>query len=166
VAISALAVAAAMGPSLFTQAVAADPSSAQTSQHDALIQAAQACHQLTLFQISQKQTDAQTKEEAAESDCVSQSRQRESFSGYAPSCITKAKTAYDDTLTALTKQKFDADGLLKNETAAIGYAFTNINSCPQACTAGMRQVYTTPAAQLSCSQLASLLGVSTTPASQ
>ena len=162
VAISALAVAT-------TAAIASpSPTPNQVSQHDQLIQAAQSCHQLTLFQLSQSQTDAQTKEQAAEIDCVTkgQSQSRTTSTGtsygttYASQCINQAKEAYNLTVSGLDQQRVAADGLLTKEIAAIGYIFSNINGCPQACSAGMRQTFSTPAAQLRCSQLSSQLGVS------
>ena len=157
--IGALAVATAAGPSMFAQAAGAGPSSAQVSQHDQLIQAAQACHQLALFQIKQGQTDAQTTRQSREAYCKS----TQTVLDPNPGCFTTARDAYNATLLTLQQQRFSADGVFQKESDGISYAFSNINACPQACSAGMRQIYTQPAAQLSCSQLASLLGVSTTP---
>ena len=153
VAIGALAAATAAGltPSLFAPA-AASPSSTQVSQHDQLIQAAQSCHQLALFQISQSQTDAETRKQSKEATCKGD-----------PGCFRIAEDAYNATLTDLQQKRFAADGVLKKEIAAIGYAFSNMNGCPQACSSGMRAIYSQPVAQLSCSQLASQLGISTTP---
>jgi hypothetical protein len=159
VAIGALvAVAAAAAPSMTAQA--AGPTPAQTTQHDALIQAAGACHQLALFQINQGLTDAQTTKQSKEAACKS-----EGASAYPNGdCFDVANNAYKTTTLALQQQQFVADGVYKKETDAITYAFTNVNACPQACSTGMRQIYTQPVASLSCAQLATMLNATPAPA--